>query len=279
MARPTWSGALTFAGFPIHVRVYPTLASRSGESFKTLAPTDQRPIKQQYVDSSGAPVERADCLKGVETGKDTYAVLSPDAVEAIQSAERTDTLEALRFPLAETVPLHIHKATYRVVPDAKVAGSDGPFKILWNGLRKTGRAYVTKWVPRAGARDEIVVFVATEYGIDAHTLPFETDMSVDLPEWKPEEDEDAAAVFEQVVDTQYDTTAFAHHALTSDYAERRAAAVKAALNGEEIVVPAQAEAQAKVPDLMAAMQASLSGAGKKAPAKKPAAKKKATVKA
>lgn len=280
MARPTWTGALTFAGFPINVRVYPTVASRAGESFKTLAP-DGQPIKQQYVDSNGNVVDRADCLKGVETGKDTYQPLSPEAVEAIQSVESTDTLEAERMPLTESVPLHIHKATFRVVPDPKVPGSEGPFKILWNGLRKSKRAYVTKWVPRAGARDEIVVFVATQFGIDAHTLPFESELRDDLPEWKPEVDDDAAEVFKQVVDANYDTTAFAHHALTSDYAERRAAAVKAALAGEEIVMPAASEAQAKVPDLMAAMQASLGQAKPKAkaPAKKPAAKAKPKAKA
>jgi non-homologous end joining protein Ku len=54
-------------------------------------------------------VDRAECGKGVEVSKDTYKVLSPDAVEAIQSAERTDTLEAQRFPLAET-ELHRQKS-------------------------------------------------------------------------------------------------------------------------------------------------------------------------
>lgn len=284
MARPKWSGALTFAGFPINVRVYPTIESKGGDSFKQLAPTDLQPVKQVLVDTNGNPVERKDCLKGVEVKKDAYVSLSPEAVEAIQSAERTDTLEAERMPLAETVPLHLSKSpALRVVPDPKVPGSEGPFKILWNGLRKSKRAYVTKWTPRAGSRDEIIVFVATQYGIDAHTLPFENELHADLPEWKPEEDADAAKVFEQVVDANYDTTAFAHHALTSDYAERRAAAVKAAVAGEEIVMPAAAEAQASVPDLMAAMQASLSGAKsqapKKAPAKKPAAKPKPKAKA
>jgi non-homologous end joining protein Ku len=274
MARPTWSGALTFAGFPVPVRVYKTIASRSGEGFKMLGPNGE-PVRRVYVDSDGAEIPQADCLKGIETSKGVYQALAPEAVESITEAERTGTLEPERFPLAETVPIHLSKGpAMRVVPDPKVDGSERSFKTLWNGMYASGRAYVTKWVPRSGARDEIVVFIATEFGMDAYSLPFKSELADDLPEWAPEEDAAAAAMFEQVLANE-DTTAFAHDALKSDYAQRRKAAVDAALAGKVYVAPEAAQAQAAVPDLMAAMQASLSGA----PAKKAAPKKKAPAKA
>lgn len=281
MARKSWSGAITFAGFPIHVATY-KLAASSPKSFKQLAPTDGLPIRQALMDTSGTEVDRASCGRGYEVQKGKIVPLSPEAIEMIQGAERTDVLDPECFAPANSVPLDRSSGHYRVVPDEKIPGSDGPFKILWNGLRATERALVTKWVPRSGAKDELVAFVATDEGIEAHTIPFAADLRTDAPTWTPEVDDQAAEVFEQVVDANYDTTDFDHEAFESDYQARRDEAIAAALDGKVVVAPEKAKATAAVPDLMAAMQASLGA--KKGPAvkgaKKPAkAKPKAKVEA
>jgi DNA end-binding protein Ku len=273
-ARATWSGAITFAGFPINVRAYSAVKSRSSDSFKTLAPTDKLPVRQQLVDTNGDVVERADCAKGVEIAKGKFAELAPDAIEMIQSAERSVTLDVDRFAALESVPLHLATGTFRILPDSKVPGADGPVGILWNGLRKTRRALVTTWTPRAGSRDAILVIYAVEDGLVANTLPYEVELN-ELPAWAPEHNEQAASLFEQFVATQYSTDDFDLGAFESTYKARRDAAVQAALNGEVIEAPASAEpAKAAVPDLMAAMSAAVGDTPKKAPAK-PKAKAKA----
>lgn len=279
-ARATWSGAITFAGFPINVRAYSAVKSRSSQSFKRLAPSDKLPVKQQLVDTAGDVHEQADCLKGVEVTRGKFVALDPAAVEMIQTAERTDLIEPDRFADRDSVPLHLATGSYRLVPDDKVPGSEGPVGILWNGLRATERVLITSWTPRAGSREALLAVYADEDGLVANTLPYLAELN-DVPEWTPTENEQAAATFSQFVEQNYSTDPFDHAAFESTYLARREAAVQAALNGEVIEAPTDAPAPAATPDLMAAMQAALDGGGDiKKPAKaKSKAKPKAKVKA
>lgn len=275
-ARAAWSGAISFGGFPINVRLYPRVKSRSSESFKTLAPTNQQPVKQQLVDTDGTVVERADCIKGVPVGKDTFSPLTPEAVESINSAERSVMLEPERFCPLDTLPISLTQTAYAVVPDEKVPGSDQPAGILWNGLRETGLALLTQIVPRAGSRDSILALWADEHGLHASALPYASELN-DAPSWEPIEDEAAAQTFEAFVEQKYADISgdFEHEAFTSVYKEHRAEIVQAALKGEKIEVPEIAQAQAATPDLMAAMQASIADTKGQAPKAKKAAKKPA----
>lgn len=275
MARAAWSGAINFAGFPVNVRLYSRVKSRSGESFKQLAPTNQAPVQQQLVDTDGSVVERADCLKGVEVGKGQFKALPPEAVEMIASAERSVTVEPESFCPVESVPLALSTRGYAVVPDEKVPGADQPTGIIWNGLRASRRAYITEITVRAGSRDAILAIWADDDGLYANELPYVDELN-DVPAWEPKEDERAAETFAAFVDSQYADIAgpFDHSAFESKYRQRRADAVQAALKGEAIEVPEAAQAKTAAPDLMAAMQASL---GKPKP--KPKAKAKEAKKA
>jgi Ku protein len=279
-ARSAWAGALTLAGLPVNVKLYGRTKSRSGESFKTLAPTNQLPIQQQLVDSDGNVVERADCLKGVEVSKGSFHALPEEAVEMIGSAERSVMLEPEQFCPLATVPLHLTTAAYAVAPNDKVPGSEQAVGIVWNGLRAAELGYVSQIVVRAGSRDSILVVWADDEGLHANGLPYASELHP-APAWKPVEDEQAAQTFEAFVTSAYaDRMAeFDHEQYTSSYAERRAEAVQAALAGEKIAVPEVAKAQAAAPDLLAAMQASIKQAKTPAPKVKPKAAKKEKAKA
>src|SRR4051794_29907765 len=275
MARAAWSGAISFAGFPVNVRLYNRVKSRAAESFKTLAPTDKAPVTQQLIDTAGAVVERADCLKGVELSKGQFKELPPAAVEMIGSAERSVEVEPEQFAPLASVPLELSLKGYKVTPDEKVPGADRPTGIIWNGLRATGRAYITQITMRAGSRDCILAIWADEHGLYANELPYKAELN-DVPGWEPVVDEQAAATFEAFIDAQYADKAgdFDHDGYESRYRERRAEAVQAALNGETIEVPEVKQAEAAAPDLMTLMQASV-GEAKKPKAKAKAKKAKA----
>lgn len=257
--RPGWTGAIMFAGFPIHVRAYPLVKSKSSDSFKTLAPTDKLPVAQQLVDGSGAVVERAECLKGHEVSKGKFVALDPAAVEMIRNAEATPEIDPERFAPLDTVPLHLASGHFALRPNEKVPGAEGPVGILWNGLRASERALITKWVPRAGARDGLVAITATESDLHAHQLPFADELA-ELPAYEFEENEQAAQMFDQFVGMNYPTDPFDHAAFESDYLARRQAAIDAALKGETIEAPKKADdGKLGAPDLMAAMAAAVQG--------------------
>lgn len=268
--RAAWSGAINFAGFPIHLSAYNTVRSRSSESFKTLDPVNKQPVKQLLVDQEGNPVDRATCLKGVEVTRGQIVPLDQAAVEAIAAVERTDTIEPLNFAPIEGVrpAMQMSLGSLRFVPNEKVPGAAGPAGILWNGLLKSERALIATFVPRAGSRDQLLALYATEFGLDGNLLPFAAEMADNLPAHIYEEDEKAAMMFEQFVGLNYTTDDFTHTAYESEHRKRRDAAIEAAVKGEPITVADAPAPVAAAPDLMAAMAAALEQApAKKAPAR------------
>lgn len=278
-ARATWSGAISLGGFPIHVSVYPLIKSKAAESFKNLCPCHQQPVIQPTVCAvDGTKLEKDDLHKGVKAGASIVPV-DPAAVEAIKNAERSETLPILALPKVEGVPLHLSTGQYRVVPNGKVPGSEQPVEILWNGLRASERALVTEWITRAGSRNALVAIHADLYGLTANTLPYVGDFHVDTPEHKFSENEQAAQMFEQFAAAQgVDMDDFTHTKFIDAYGERRAELVEKALAGQPIEIANAPQAAAPaVPDLMAAMQASLDAVAK--PKKAPAKSKAKAVKA
>lgn len=272
MARSSWTGAITFAGFPINVAAY-AVTSKSVAGFKMLDPNHKLPVQQKLVDVAGEEVQRADTLKGVEVGKDRYVALDPAAVEMIQAVDRSVTVDVERFAPLDSVPLNLATGAMRLIPDSKVPGSEQPVQILWNGLRATNRAaIITDWCPRSGARPVVLAIYADDDGLIAHTLPYATDLN-DVPNMVPVENEQAATMFEQLVSAQYECGDFTLADYEDGHAARRQLAIDAALNGEVIEAPASAPAKPSAPDLMAAMAAALGD--KPAPAKAPAKAKKA----
>lgn len=264
-ARSSWTGAINFAGFPIHLAAYPTLKSKSVASLKMLSPAGL-PVTQVYIDDDGWQGTKADCGRGIEVSKGQIVPLDAETVEALNDAERSITLEPDRFSPLGSVPLHLATGHFRMVPNGKVPGADGPAEILWNGLRATERALVTEWTPRAGSRPALIVIHADAYGLNATTLPYASDFN-DTPEHKFSVNDQAAATFEAFVGQSYSTGDLALGAFEDTYTQRRKELLEKALQGEPIAVPAAEEEKAEpVPDLLAAMQASIQAAGGK-PAK------------
>lgn len=272
--RPTWTGAIDFGGFPIHLRAYSLIRSKSADSFKTLCPCHSVPIvapKTCAVDN--VPVDITECGKGVKVGKDVRP-LPQEALDALDKGERTDVITIHDLPTRVSVPLHLAQAHYRMVPDKDVAGSEGPAGILWNGLLANERVLMSEWIPRKGSRNQLLAIGADVYGLTGVVLPYVTDFQ-EVPEAKFEENEQAAKMFEAFAAQQsIPLDDFTHSAYTDTYGEQRKAAIDAALKGDPIPTSAKPAATPAVPDLMAAMQAAMSSTPAKAKAKRAPAKKK-----
>lgn len=296
-ARSSWSGAITFAGFSIHVKAYQVVRSRAADSFKTLCECHKAPIIQHQfcsidgssrvarhtkdvAETAGEQDEHGhtliDVVKGVELSKGVFAEIPAESIEAIQSAERSISLEPERFCPVSTVPLDMATGVFRLYPNEKVPGATKPVAILWTALAQSERALITEWTPRAGSRNALVAIYSDDSGLRASTLPYPSDLN-DLPaDTTPlvEVTEAETSMFVQVVEANYNTAEFDRSVYTDSYGARRAEAIEKALAGEVIQAPAAAPVAA-VPDLMAAMAASLDTA-KPAGKKKAAPKKKST---
>lgn len=255
MARSAWTGAINFAGFPLNVTAY-AVTGKSATSFKTVCGCHEQPITAPKVCAVSGD-KPAETHSAWQVSKDSLVVLPDDAVQQLKSSEGTGVLEIERFAPIDSIPFVFSKSVYRFVADAKVPGSQSPVNILWNGLRSTDRAAVIDgWIARSGSRPTTLVIHADDVGLLGNTLPYLTDLK-DAPTGTFTEDEKAAALFEQFVDTNYLVETYDIGAYTDTYAEERESLIQKAMAGETITVETTEAPKPAGPDLMAAMQAAL----------------------
>lgn len=256
MARSTWSGAITFAGFPIPVKAYNLTPTSKDQSFRTLCECHGAAIAQQNVCTVTNTVLAADKQrKGVEVGKSLH-MLDATAVESIKGSA-TEALEIEAVCPIATLDLHAHKGGLVIVPEPK-KGAEKPVAILWRTLGKLDAAAVTRYTPRAGSPDTILAIYAGPKGLLAANLPFEHQLS-DTPVFAACDVAVAdaeVAMFENALTSMYPNRDYRAGDFVSEHNARRQAAIAAAVAGKPIATTA-APAAAPVPDLMAALAASL----------------------
>lgn len=262
-----WRGAIEFAGFPVNVALYSRVKKQRNESFRTIAPSGQ-PMKQGGpVDSkTGKPYDPAESRKGVEVGKGQFAILTEDAIEAINSGVKTKVAVAAQFPPVSEIDLSLALDRFAVRPDDTVPGAERSVNTIWNGLRSTGRAYVSQ-ISVSGGMDSVLALWADDAGFWGALLPFTGEL-YPLPDFEFTADAKAEALFETVVgDDERLVDEFDHSAFTSEYKARRADAIAKAISGQKIEAAAPVEQKSTAPDLMAVLEAAASGAKPKAKAK------------
>lgn len=270
-ATTAWRGALSvLGGFPVNVRFYNRVKSRSGESFRQLDPEYLEPVSSVLQDKDGKVVARDKVLKGVEHGKGNWVALSDEQVELIKQGERSEMIEPEAFVGLDSVDLSLALSTYVVTPDPDTPGSERACNIVWNGLLANEIAYVSRLTMRAGSRDAIVLIYANEDGLFAATMPFQQELH-DMPSQKWERDAKQAKMFMAAVEN---IEPFELGEYASEYAARRAQAVEAALHGKPLPVnKPQVDLSTDEPDLMAALEAATAAKGQsKAPKPKPVKK-------
>jgi non-homologous end joining protein Ku len=270
MAAPSWKGAVTFAGFPIHVAMYQRIRSRSADSFKMLG-SDDKPVRSILVESGEyeklekdphakvLTIGRNDTKRGVPIGKDEYVALTENQREAIAEGERSTVVEPDELVPVATVPFDLKDKSMFVVPDKKVPGSEASVDALYSYLSDTEQAYVTEVTLRSGSRDSILVLYPGKGGLLAVTLPFGEELNDEPGGYARTYNEQAAQVLGRAAEA-YETHDFDFEVHESSYMERREQAIDAALNGVE---PTQAKSKPPKTtgvDLMSALEEGIGAA-------------------
>ncbi|CAB4197996.1 COG1273 Ku-homolog [uncultured Caudovirales phage] len=255
-----WRGAIEFTGFPVNVALYGRVKKQRNESFRNLAPSGQ-PVQSQSIDPvTGEAFDKDLTRKGVQIkgGKAAeYAVMTPEAIEEINSGVKTEIASPDQFiPIAE-LDLSLAIDRYAVRADDKVVGSDQSVNIVWNGLKASGLAYVSQ-VSLGGGHDGLLALYANDDGFWGVMLPFEDELYL-IPEPEFTVDDKAADLFARALESTYSDQAkpWDHSAFTSEYRERRKSAIDAVIAGAPVSVKAKETVSVKVPDLMAALSAAV----------------------
>jgi DNA end-binding protein Ku len=256
MARAIWTGAISFGLVTVPVKMYAAVQSRSVK-FNQLDGDDHQRISMKRVNATtGEEVPYARIVKGYELSPDRYVIIEPGELEALDP-KKTKTIEIDRFvDLSEIDPIHFDHPYYL----APAPGGAKPYRLLVDAMAETGKVAIASVVIRS---KEQLVALRPIGDVMAMTTLVYPDEIVDpktLDEIPAADDVQTSdrelAIARQLVESlaepfepsQYRDT---YRAQILDLIERKAA-------GDTVVVQApETAADAPVPDLMAALKASL----------------------
>jgi DNA end-binding protein Ku len=257
MARSIWTGAISFGLVTVPVKLY-SAVNRKTVRFHQLSGKSGVRIAQKRVDpSTGDEVAYDDIVKGFELTPDRYVVIDPGELETLQP-KKTKTIEIEDFvELAEIDPIY-YDHPYYLAPGT---GGAKPYRLLLDAMRDSGRVAIARVVIRS--KEQLVAVRPMGdhvLGMSTMLFPDEIVNPDSIDELSAAADIETTdrelAIAKQLIESlagpfepeKYHDT---YRAEVLDLIERKAA-------GEEIAVQPAADEEAEpVPDLMAALKASL----------------------
>lgn len=284
MPRSIWTGAISFGLVTVPVKLY-SAVQRKNVRFHQLDSENGVRIAQKRVNpATGEEVPYDRLVKGYEISPERYVIVDPAELDALEPV-KTRTIDIEDFvDLSEIDPVFYDHPYYL----APAAGGAKPYRLLLDAMAETGKVAIANVVIRSkqhlvAVRPQgDVLGMATMLYPDEIVDPERIDEIPDAEEVATTDKE--LQIAKQLVESL--AGPFEPDKYRDTYREEVLALIDRKAAGEEIAIqPVAEEEPAAVPDLMAALQASLDQVRgekaeekpkKKAPAKKAPAKRAKT---
>jgi DNA end-binding protein Ku len=259
MPRSIWTGAISFGLVNVPIKLY-SAVSRKSVRFHQLHDETGVRIQQRRVDpSTGEEVPYDNIVKGYEIGPDRYVVVEPEELEALDP-KKTRSIDIDEFVDLDQIDPIFFDHPYYLAP---AQGGAKPYKLLLQAMREEGKVAIGRVVIRQKESLVAVRPVATGDVLGLTTMIF-ADEVVDpstIDELDALEDveigERELKMAEQLIESlsgDWDPEQY-----SDTYRERVLELIEKKAAGEEIAVQPEEEPQ-PVPDLMAALEASIQAA-------------------
>ena len=254
MPRAIWSGAISFGLVNVPVKLYSAVSKKSVRFHQLHDKTGVR-IQQKRVDpSTGEEVAYEHIVKGYELSPDSYVVITPEEMESLDPA-KTRSIDITDFvPLEEIDPLFFDHPYYL----APAQGGAKPYELLRRAMEDSGKVALGKVVIRS--KESLVAIRPNGPVLTMETMLFADEIvSPDTLDEVPVEDSKTS---QRELDMAQQLIAslsgdFEPERYHDEYRERVLEMIERKAQGEEITVAPAPEEPAKVPDLMAALEASI----------------------
>jgi DNA end-binding protein Ku len=258
MARAIWSGAISFGLVNIPVKLY-SAVSRKTVRFHQLDSEDNQRIQQKRVNPrTGEEVAYDNLVKGYEVGPDRYVVIEPEELESLEP-EKTRTIDIEDFVDLDQIDPIFYDHPYYLVPDT---GAEKAYKLLLDAMKESSKVAIARVVLRSKEhlvairpRDDVLTMETLLFA-DEVIQPDKLDEMPDASKGKTTKKELEMA--QQLIDSL--SSDFEPDKYRDQYRDRVLDLIERKAQGEEIVVDAPQEEPKQVPDLMAALEASIAGA-------------------
>jgi DNA end-binding protein Ku len=276
-----WTGAISFGLVTVPVKLYSAVSRKTVRFHQLNGKTGVR-IQQRRVDpSTGDEVAYEDIVKGYELAPDRYVVIEGDELDALDP-KKTRTIDIEEFVELSDVDPIFYDHPYYLAP---AAGGAKPYRLLLDAMRDTNRIAIARVVIRS--KEQLVAIRPMGDVLAMSTMVFADEVIDpgtidDIPQAGDVEVRDREVdIAKQLVESL--SSDFEPGKFRDTYRDEVLALIERKASGEDIAVqPARDEAAEPVPDLMAALRASLDAvragdADEPAPKpkKRPAAKSKA----
>ena len=148
MARPLWTGTLTFGLVTVPVEIH-TAVRDTGPHFRLLRRRDKSPVRYQRVaDTDGREVPWDDIVKGYEYEKGRFITLTEEDFEKA-ALKKDRSIEILDFVEADAIDDRYFDKPYYLLP---AKGGQAAYALLREAIRQSGRAGIAKIVLRSKQR-------------------------------------------------------------------------------------------------------------------------------
>jgi DNA end-binding protein Ku len=299
MARSIWRGAISFGLVNVPVKLY-SAVSKKTVRFNQLHERDNSRIQlKRFCAEEDQEVPYEEIVKGYEISPGQYVVITTEELENLDP-KKTRTIDIEDFVDLDEIDPLFYEHPYYLAPDT---GAGKPYKLLLEALRETNKVAIARVVIRS--KEYLTAIRPAGDVLTMETMLF-ADELIDPGDIDELPDEDVRAT-EREVDMARQlieslATEFEPAKYRDEYRERVLELIERKAEGQEVAIPVEPEAPTAVPDLMAALEASLAAAkggrekvaaagngqakkdgakkdgAKKAPAKKKPAPKRPTTK-
>jgi DNA end-binding protein Ku len=252
MARPIWSGTISFGLVSVPVRMFSATESKELR-FHFLDRRDLQPIAYEKVRRDDRePVDPDQIVRGFEIEKGRYVALEEDDLDRLD-IELTHSIDICDFVALEEIDPVFFRKAYYLLPDHD---AEKPYRLLVRALDETGKVGVAKVVIRnkqhlACLRTfENRLLLETMYYADEVRAPQSLDGDVGTARLQKPEVEMAKALVENL-SAPFDPTKY-----DDDYRKELLDLIRAKAEGAPLPEPEQEEG-GEVVDLMAALRESV----------------------
>jgi DNA end-binding protein Ku len=282
MARAIWSGAISFGLVNIPVKLFSAVSKKTVRFHQIDAESGVR-VKQKRVGPDGEEIPYEQIVKGYEIGPERYVTISPEELEALEP-QKTRTIDIEDFVDQEEIDPIYYDHPYYLAPDT---GSAKAYQLLVDAMEDAGKVAIARVVIRS--KENLVAIRPRDGVLAMETMLFADEV---VPTDSLEEMTTDTAVktsdreltmARQLIDSL--SSDFEPEKYHDEYRERVLDLIERKAQGETIVIEEPTAEPEQVPDLMAALEASIAGAKgqskpkpKAKPKKRAPAKKKAAAK-
>ena len=263
MARAIWSGAISFGLVNIPVKLYSAVRKKTVR-FHQLDSADNTRIQQKRVNpNTGEDVPYEQLVKGYELSPDRYVVVRPEELESVEP-KKTRTIDIEDFVELDQIDPIYYDHPYYLAP---AEGAAKAYALLLQAMKESGRVGIARVVIRS--KEQLVAIRPQDDLLLMETLLFgdevvppkelgELDTVGEVEAGKRE-----VKMAEQLIESL--ATDFDPDRYRDTYRERVLELIERKAEGHEVAIQAAPEAPAEVPDLMAALEASIASAKKPKP--------------